>query len=41
MTTFCWLPPDSEPTGMSVPSVRDGEQLDHLVDRRALGARGR
>ena len=22
ITTFCWLPPESEPTGMSMPSAR-------------------
>ena len=31
MTTFCWLPPESEATGPSMPSDLDLEELD---DRR-------
>ncbi len=27
ITTFCWLPPDSAPTGMSVPAVRIASSL--------------
>ena len=27
MTTFCWLPPESEPTAMSVPAVRMASSL--------------
>ena len=37
ITTFCWLPPDSAPTGMSSPAVLIASRRDHLVDQPFLG----
>ena len=37
MTTFCWLPPESAPTGMSVPAVRMPRSLTISSIRRCLG----
>ena len=37
MTTFCWLPPDSAPTGMSMPAVRIASSRIISSIGRALG----
>ena len=37
ITSFCWLPPDSDPAAGSVPSLRTAEQLHDALDRLALG----
>ena len=38
-TTFCWLPPESWPTGLSASGVAIAERLDHLLARASPARR--